>query len=129
VLNALLDVFDAMLPAMHFSAKLYSLVSDLLGVSARRILKAPADGETNPAALAVLADHRLRATPAQLVDALGACTELHPVYRRLLTLALEELHLIEQQIAQLGQEFQLVLALSLIETLIFYLPAAFTPKC
>jgi hypothetical protein len=32
-----------------------SLVSDLLGVSARCMLKALADGETNPAALAALA--------------------------------------------------------------------------
>jgi hypothetical protein len=71
--------------------KLSSLVSDLLGRSARRMLKALADGETNPAALAALADQRLRATPAQLCDALGACTELDPVYRRLVKMMLEEL--------------------------------------
>jgi hypothetical protein len=53
--------------------------TDLLGVSARRMLKALADGETNPAALAALADERLRATPEQLCDALGACTELNVV--------------------------------------------------
>jgi len=35
------------------------------------MLKALADGETNPAALAALADQRLRATPAQLCDALA----------------------------------------------------------
>jgi transposase len=93
---------ESLLEECHI--KLSSLVSDLLGLSARRRLKALADGETDPAALAALADHRLRATPAQLVDALGACTELNPVYRRLLKLALEELHLIEQQIAQLDQE-------------------------
>src|SRR5207302_1288568 len=84
--------------------KLASLVSDLLGVSARRMLKALADAETNPAALATLADERLRATPEQLCDALGACTELNPVYRRLLKMALEELRLIDEQIAQLDQE-------------------------
>jgi transposase len=93
---------ESLLEECHI--KLSSLVSDLLGVSARRMLKALADGETNPAALAALADHRLRATPAQLVDALGACTELNPVYRRLLKLVLEELYLIEQQIAQLELE-------------------------
>jgi len=49
--------------------KLSSLVSDLLGVSARRMLQALADGETNPVALAALADQRLRATPEQLCDA------------------------------------------------------------
>jgi transposase len=53
-------------------------VTDLLGVSARRMLKALAEGETNPAALAALADERLRATPEQLCDALGACTEWLP---------------------------------------------------
>src|SRR5215467_6096698 len=42
--------------------------------------------------------------PAQLRDALGACTELNPVYRRLVKRALEELQLIEQQIGQLDQE-------------------------
>jgi len=73
------------------------------------MLKALADGETDPAALAALADQRLRATPAQLVDALGACTELNPVYRQLLKLALEELRLIEQQIAQLDQEMAILL--------------------
>src|SRR2546426_2090601 len=86
--------------------KLSSLVSDLLGLSARRMLKALADGETNPAALAAFAltDQRLRATPAQLCDALGACAELSPVYRRLLKMALEELRLIDEQIGQLDQE-------------------------
>ena len=84
--------------------KLSSLVSDLLGVSARRMLKGLADGETDPAALAAMADARLRATPAQLRDALGACTELNPVYRRLLKMTLKELQLIEKQIGQLDRE-------------------------
>ena len=84
--------------------KLSSLVSYLLGASARRMLQALAAGETDPAALAALADQRLRATSAQLRDALGACTELHSVYRRLVKRALEELQLIEQQIGQLDQE-------------------------
>src|SRR6266436_5515108 len=84
--------------------KLSSLVSDLFGLSARRMLKALADGETNPASLAALADERLRATPEQLCDALGACTELNAVYRRLLKMALEELRLIDEQIGQLDQE-------------------------
>src|SRR5207249_1359786 len=89
--------------------KLSSLVSDLLGASARRMLKALADGETDPAALAALADYRLRATPQQLCDALGACQELNPVYRRLLKMALRELHLIEKQIDQLDQEMAALL--------------------
>src|SRR5207249_2844657 len=68
------------------------------------MLKALADGETDPAALAALADQRLRATPAQLHDALGACMELNPVHRRLIKMALVDLELIEQQIGQLDQE-------------------------
>jgi transposase len=68
------------------------------------MLQALADGETNPATLAALAHQRLRATQEQLRNALGACTELNPVYRRLLKMALEELELIEQQIGQLDRE-------------------------
>jgi transposase len=90
--------------------KLSSFVSNLLGASARRMLKALADGETDPAALAALADRRLRATPAPLCDALGACTELNPVYRRLLKMMLEELRLIEEQIGQLDQEMASLLS-------------------
>jgi hypothetical protein len=61
---------ESLLEEAHI--KLSSLVSDLLGASARRMLKALAEGETDPAALAALADERLRATPEQLCDALGA---------------------------------------------------------
>ncbi len=84
--------------------KLSSLVSDLLGASARRMLQALADGDTDPAAVAALADQRLRATPEQLSDALGAATALNPVYRRLIGMALEDVRLIEEQIRQLDQE-------------------------
>jgi transposase len=99
---------EALLEEAHI--KLSSLVSDLLGASARRMLKALADGETDPAALASLADKNLRATPAQLRDALGACTELNPVYRRLLKMFLEELQLIDQQVVQLNQEMATLLS-------------------
>jgi transposase len=44
---------EALLEEAHI--KLSSLVSDLLGVSARRMLHALADGETDPAALAAMA--------------------------------------------------------------------------
>jgi len=91
--------------------KLSSLVSDLLGVSARRMLQALAEGETNPETLAALADRRLRATPSQLCDALGACQQLNQVYRRLLKMALEELKLLEQQQDQLDKMISELLAL------------------
>jgi transposase len=89
--------------------KLSSLVSGLLGVSARRMLNALAGGETNPAALAALAHQRLRATPEQLCDALGACADLKPIYRRLLKMTLEQLQFLEQQIGQLDQELATLL--------------------
>jgi transposase len=84
--------------------KLTSLVSDLFGASGRRMLKGLADGETDPAVLAALADQRLRATPEELRDALGACAELHPVYRELLRMSLEELKLMDEQIEKLDKE-------------------------
>jgi transposase len=93
---------ESLLEEAH--VKLSSLVSDLLGASARRMLKALADGETDPAALAALADRRLRATQQQLCDALGASKELNQVYRRLVKMALDELQLIEQQMDQLDHE-------------------------
>jgi transposase len=58
-----------------------------------------------------VADQRLRATPAQLRDALGACTELSPVYRRLVKMAIEGLQFVEQQISQLDQEIASLLQL------------------
>ena len=99
---------ESLLEEAHI--KLSSLVSDLLGASARRMLKALAEGETNPAALAALADERLRATPEQLCDALGASADLKPVYRRLLKMILEQLQFLEQQISQLDQEMASLLS-------------------
>ena len=90
--------------------KLSSLVSDLLGKSARRMLQAVAEGAASPEAIAALADRRLRATAQQLSDALGACRDIHPVYRQLLKMALEELQLIEEQIDKLDQEMAQLLS-------------------
>jgi hypothetical protein len=58
---------ESLLEEVHI--KVSCLVSDLLGVSAQRMLKALADGETNPAALAALAagdsDRRVRSRGAR----------------------------------------------------------------
>jgi transposase len=99
---------EALLEEAHL--KLSSLVTDLLGTSARRMLQAVGDGATEPSTVAALADQRLRATPAQLADALEACATLHPVYRRLLTLTLEELRLLEDHLRQLDQQMADLLA-------------------
>ena len=98
---------EALLEEAHI--KLSSLVSDLLGLSARRMLQALADGETDPETLAALAHERLRATPAQLRDALGACAELNSVYHRLIKMSLNGVHFVEQQISQLDQEIATLL--------------------
>jgi transposase len=98
---------EALLEEAHI--KLSSLVSDLLGASSRRMLNAIADGETDPGALAALAHQRLRATPAQLQDALGACKELNPLYRRLVRMTLNGLQFVEQQVGQLDQEIACLL--------------------
>src|SRR5947209_4080910 len=99
---------EALLEQAHL--KLSSLVSDLLGVSARRMLQALADGESDPGRLAALAHCRLRATPEQLCDALGAATQLNAVYRRLLQMLLDELNLQERHREQLDQELSVLLA-------------------
>src|SRR5437660_7021369 len=93
---------EALLEEAHI--KLSSLVSDLLGASARRMLAAVADGETNREILAALADRGLRATQEQLQDALGVCQELNPVYRRLIRMVLDEVASIDKRIDQLNQE-------------------------
>jgi transposase len=81
--------------------KLSSLVSDLLGASGRRILRALADGETDPARLAALGDKRLRASQAELTDALSG--PVQPLHRQVLALYLARLELIESQVHQLEQ--------------------------
>ncbi len=90
--------------------KLSGIVSDLLGVSARRILAAVAAGEAHPQRLAELADSRLRATAEELEDALSACASLDPVYRRLVGMMLAQLNLLELHRDQTEQEIAALLA-------------------
>jgi transposase len=77
--------------------KLSSVLSDLLGKSGQRILRALADGETDPARLAELGNWRLHANKEELQDALSG--QLQPLHRQLLSLYLERLDLIESQMA------------------------------
>jgi hypothetical protein len=67
------------------------------------MLQALAEGETDPTALTKLAAPRLRATPEHLCDAFRVCPTLHPGYRRLLKLALEELRVFEDHRGQLAR--------------------------
>jgi transposase len=79
--------------------KLSSLISDLLGKSGQRILRALADGESDPARLADLGNWRLHASKEELQDALSG--QLQPLHRQLLSLYLDRLDLIESQMATL----------------------------
>jgi transposase len=79
--------------------KLSSLLSDLLGKSGRRMLRALADGETDPALLANMGSGRLHAKKEELKDALSG--QLGPIHRQLLSLYLERLNLIESQMETL----------------------------
>jgi transposase len=98
---------ESLLEEAHI--KVSSLVSDLLGRSTRRMLHALAHGETDPAKVAALGDRRLHASAEQLSDALGALTDLHPLYRRLLAMTLAELAVIETHMHQLDEELAALL--------------------
>jgi len=79
--------------------KLSSVLSDLFGVTGRRILGAIAKGETDPQKLAALAEHRLKCTAKELLAALTG--KVQPMHQRLLGLYLERLQLIDDQIDEL----------------------------
>ena len=81
--------------------KLSSVISDLLGVSGRRILQALAGGTTDPARLAALADPGLKCTPEQLMDALRGAPD--PCHLQLLKLHLKRLQLLDEQIEELSR--------------------------
>jgi transposase len=98
---------ESLLEEAHI--KVSTLVSDLLGASARRMLRAIATGETDPAVVAALGSPRLHATPEQLCDALGAAVDVPPLYRRLLAMTLAELDLLESHMQQLDEELAALL--------------------
>jgi len=81
--------------------KLSSVISDLFGVSGRRILRALADGQTDLEKLAALGSQRLQCGKEQLIDALNA--KPSAMHRRLLALYLERLQVIDMQMEELNQ--------------------------
>jgi transposase len=81
--------------------KFSSVVSDLLGASGRRILRAMAKGETRPETLAALGDKSLKCGLSALVDALtGAMGDIH---RQLLAQHLDRIELIDRQIEEVNK--------------------------
>jgi transposase len=82
--------------------KLASVVSDIMGVSGRRMIEAMIGGLRNPARRAELADRRLKASPKELYDALhGRLTDHH---RFLLRLHLGQYDALAAAIAEIDAE-------------------------
>lgn len=88
--------------------KLASAISDILGVSGRRMIEAMVAGESGPATLAALADRRIKASPQELREALrGRITNHH---RFLLSLHLEHIDAIDRGLQKLDQQIEAGLA-------------------
>jgi transposase len=82
--------------------KLDSVVTDLLGLSGRRILDALVKGQTTPTVLAALADGRIHATVEELTAALHG--RVTPHHRFLVKLHLDHIDAIGQAIANIDKE-------------------------
>src|ERR1700736_419176 len=84
--------------------KLDSVISDIMGVSGRRIIEAMIAGVRDPRRLAGLANTRIKATPKRLYDALhGRLTDHH---RFLLTLHLRQWDSLDATIREIDQEVE-----------------------
>ena len=90
------------------SIKLASVASDVFGLSGRAMLRALADGETDPKRLAELAKSTLRKKIPALVEAFEGNFEPH--HRYLLKFELERLEEIERAITTLDAHIQTKLA-------------------
>jgi transposase len=82
--------------------KLDSVISEIMGVSGRKMIEAMIEGVRNPAKLAAMADRRLKASPKQLYDALhGRLTDHH---RFMLRLYLSQYDALDKAIIEIDQE-------------------------
>jgi transposase len=82
--------------------KLDSVISDIMGLSGRRMIEALVAGETDPNALAALAHRRIKATPAELEAALRGRVTRH--HRFLLRLHLQQIDAIDAAIGEINPE-------------------------
>jgi transposase len=79
--------------------KLSSVASDVMGVSGRLMIRALADGESDPKKLANLAKMQLRKKIPRLIEALrGGVNEHH---RRLLRMLMDQIEFLDGQLAEL----------------------------
>jgi transposase len=82
--------------------KLDSVITDILGLSGRRMIEALIAGETDPEALAALAHGRIHATKAELEAALRGRTTAH--HRFMLRIHLNHLDALNTTIADIDKE-------------------------
>jgi transposase len=84
--------------------KLDSVISNIVGISGRRMIEALIDGQAAPEALAALAHGRLQATPAELEAALRGRVTAH--HRFMLRLHLDHLDALDAAIARIDKEVE-----------------------
>lgn len=86
------------------NVKLDSVISQILGVSGRRILKAIIDGETDPDVLAKLGNNRLECSRDALVKALRGCVTAH--HRFMLNQHLRLIEELERSLVEFDQRIE-----------------------
>ena len=84
--------------------KLNSVISDILGLTGRRMIEAMIAGVRNPSKLAALADRRIKASPKELYDALhGRLTDHH---RFMLGLYLEQYDALDKAALEIDRQVE-----------------------
>jgi hypothetical protein len=79
--------------------KLDSVITDIVGLSGRRMIEAIIAGETAPNALAALAHRRIKATPSELEAALRGRVTAH--HRFMLRLHLDHMNALDGPLPKL----------------------------
>src|SRR5262245_52285633 len=87
--------------------KLDSVITDIIGVSGRKMIEALIAGESDPAKLANLADRRVKASQPTLREALRGFTAQH---RFLLRLHLDQIDALDAAIARIDREVEASIA-------------------
>jgi transposase len=84
--------------------KLDSVITDIMGLSGRKMIEALIAGQSDPAKLARLADHRVKASQETLREALRGRVTRH--HRFLLRLHLKQIDALDAAIANIDQEVE-----------------------
>jgi transposase len=84
--------------------KLDSVITDVMGLSGRKMIEAMIAGQKDPAKLARLADHRVKASQEQLREALRGRVRKH--HRFLLSLHLQQIDALDAAIAKIDREVE-----------------------